>query len=198
MRAHPQALQGLDLFGGAPPEERALLAWEERHAGDRIVLLSDVWLDRPDVLDRLHTVLAGRWTRGRGELAWWAAGWQLGSWQAGQGGKFHGCCAGRQGVQSRAPQCLPCPALAVLPRSVCALPGLAARGLPILLGRAATRGCRLQPAGAAALPVCAHGAVPVVRRHRCCRALPTPARAFRGAGPRDQPVPCASGGAPAG
>lgn len=54
-----QALQGLDLFGGAPPEERALLAWEERHAGDRIVLLSDVWLDRPDVLDRLHTVLAG-------------------------------------------------------------------------------------------------------------------------------------------
>ncbi|KAL4422834.1 hypothetical protein ABPG75_009031 [Micractinium tetrahymenae] len=54
-----QALQGLDLFGGSPPEERGLLAWEERHAGDRVVLLSDVWLDRPDILHRLHTVLAG-------------------------------------------------------------------------------------------------------------------------------------------
>ncbi|KAL4448856.1 hypothetical protein ABPG77_007573 [Micractinium sp. CCAP 211/92] len=54
-----QALQGLDLFGGSPPDERALLSWEERHAGDRIVVLSDVWLDRPDILDRLHTVFAG-------------------------------------------------------------------------------------------------------------------------------------------
>lgn len=54
-----QALQGLDLFGGTPPEERQLLSWEARHADDRIVLLSDVWLDRPDVVQRLHTVLSG-------------------------------------------------------------------------------------------------------------------------------------------
>lgn len=54
------------------------------------------------------------------------------------------------------------------------------------------RGCRLQPAGAAALALCAHGALPVVRRHCHGRALPTLAGAFCSAGPRDQPVPCAS------
>lgn len=54
-----QALQGLDFFGGQVPDERQLLSWEARHADDRIVLLSDVWLDRPEVLDNLHTVLAG-------------------------------------------------------------------------------------------------------------------------------------------
>lgn len=93
LRSHPQALQGLDLFGGAPPEERALLDWEERHAGDRIVLLSDVWLDRPDILDRLHTVFAGGWEPGRGMPG---RLWQLGSchsWSE----HFAGCCAGEQG-----------------------------------------------------------------------------------------------------
>ncbi|KAI3430534.1 hypothetical protein D9Q98_005127 [Chlorella vulgaris] len=54
-----QALQGLDFFGGVVPDERQLLGWEARHAEDRIVLLSDVWLDRPDILDRLHTVFGG-------------------------------------------------------------------------------------------------------------------------------------------
>ena len=56
-----QALQGLDFFGGRVPEERQLLSWEARHAEDRIVLLSDVWLDRPEILERLHTVFAGGW-----------------------------------------------------------------------------------------------------------------------------------------
>ena len=36
-----------------------LLPPQARHAEDRVVLLSDVWLDRPDILDRLHTVFAG-------------------------------------------------------------------------------------------------------------------------------------------
>ena len=60
-----QALQGLDFFGGRVPEERQLLSWEARHSEDRIVLLSDVWLDRPEILERLHTVFAGGWV-GRG------------------------------------------------------------------------------------------------------------------------------------
>lgn len=60
-----QALQGLDFFGGVVPDERQLLGWEARHAEDRIVLLSDVWLDRPDILDRLHTVFGGGWPAAR-------------------------------------------------------------------------------------------------------------------------------------
>eukprot|EP00887_Chlorella_sp_A99_P007226 scaffold2.g7226.t1 len=48
------ALQGLDFFGGRQPEER-----DATHAEDRVVLLSDVWLDRPDVLDKLQAVFAG-------------------------------------------------------------------------------------------------------------------------------------------
>lgn len=60
-------LQGLDFFGGTVPDERALLSWEAAHASDRIVLLSDVWLDHPEILDRLHTVFAG----GARPLACW-------------------------------------------------------------------------------------------------------------------------------
>lgn len=53
------ALQGLDYFGGRRLEERDLARWRTTHANDRVVLLSDVWLDRPEVLDKLHTILAG-------------------------------------------------------------------------------------------------------------------------------------------
>lgn len=143
-----QALQGLDFFGGAAPDERQLVAWEvrrllrlpaplrrqapaaacraagaggtcgvtavghvwgghhpgdsnaparpprgtpapgsaccrapalavcarpptlaaqARHAEDRLVLLSDCWLDRPEVMDRLATVFEGR---GRAGVVW--------------------------------------------------------------------------------------------------------------------------------
>lgn len=56
------ALQGLDFFGGKqlPPqsiEERK--RWDAAHEEDRIVILSDVHLDRPEVLDRLHTIFKG-------------------------------------------------------------------------------------------------------------------------------------------
>jgi DNA polymerase epsilon subunit 2 len=58
------ALQGLDFFGGKnpakaqqTPEERG--RWEASYAEDRVVILSDVHLDRPEVLDNLHTVFRG-------------------------------------------------------------------------------------------------------------------------------------------
>lgn len=51
--------QGLDFFGGEPADERAVLDWQVAHPEDRVVFLSDVWLDRPEVLEKLHTILAG-------------------------------------------------------------------------------------------------------------------------------------------
>ena len=54
--------QGLDFFGGTPlapgeaVEAAMALAGDE---DDRIVFLSDLWLDRPATLDRLRAVLAG-------------------------------------------------------------------------------------------------------------------------------------------
>ncbi|GLC72461.1 hypothetical protein PLESTF_001250200 [Pleodorina starrii] len=65
--ALPLAAQRLNLWGGAgggcgpDSEAGALLALEEaqRGAADRIVVLANVWLDRQEVLDSLHTVLAG-------------------------------------------------------------------------------------------------------------------------------------------
>lgn len=58
------ALQGLDFFGGKnpskaqqTPEERG--RWEANYSEDRVVILSDVHLDRPEVLDNLHTVFKG-------------------------------------------------------------------------------------------------------------------------------------------
>lgn len=57
------ALQGLDCFGGrrraggATPEERA--RWAQAYGEDRVVVMSDVHLDRPEVIANLHTVLSG-------------------------------------------------------------------------------------------------------------------------------------------
>ena len=60
------ALQGLDFFGGDPRgwsrthtsvEDHA--RWRQDYSQDRVVVLSDVHLDRPEVLDNLHTVFAG-------------------------------------------------------------------------------------------------------------------------------------------
>jgi DNA polymerase epsilon subunit 2 len=57
------ALQGLDCFGGrrrsgaTSPEERA--RWAQAYDEDRIVVMSDVHLDRPEVIANLHTVLSG-------------------------------------------------------------------------------------------------------------------------------------------
>lgn len=55
-------LQGLDFFGGTPVHGELLskcLAWESAHKEDRIVLLSDVWLDRPATLAYLDAILTG-------------------------------------------------------------------------------------------------------------------------------------------
>ncbi len=53
------ALQGLDAFGGRVPDAREVARWRAAHADDRVIVFSDVWLDRPDVVDRLRRVLAG-------------------------------------------------------------------------------------------------------------------------------------------
>ena len=58
----PGYLQGMDMFGGnapAPDDVSAVAAWEAEHCDDRIVVLADVWLDRPDTFDKLHAVLSG-------------------------------------------------------------------------------------------------------------------------------------------
>jgi len=47
------ALQGLDFFGGTRPDGRRTAET------DRVVVLSDVHLDRPEVLDKLHTIFGG-------------------------------------------------------------------------------------------------------------------------------------------
>ena len=36
------------------------LEWEEAHPDDRIIFLSDIWLDKPDTCVRLETVLSGK------------------------------------------------------------------------------------------------------------------------------------------
>ena len=36
-----------------------LLQWESENEEDSVVVLSDVWLDRPETLDRLRTLFAG-------------------------------------------------------------------------------------------------------------------------------------------
>lgn len=54
--------QGLDFFGGPPLKADAALRaaeWEDGHREDRVVVLSDVWLDRPETLDKLRLLLAG-------------------------------------------------------------------------------------------------------------------------------------------
>ena len=55
-------VQGLDFFGGVPVRTEDLgpvLEWEAGREEDRVVVLSDLWLDRPETLDRLETVLDG-------------------------------------------------------------------------------------------------------------------------------------------
>lgn len=54
--------QGLDFFGGPPLKADAALRaaeWEDGQREDRVVVLSDVWLDRPDTMDKLCLLLAG-------------------------------------------------------------------------------------------------------------------------------------------
>ncbi|KAG2446253.1 hypothetical protein HXX76_000845 [Chlamydomonas incerta] len=63
----PLAAQRLNLWGGPGgavdpnSEVGGFLALEEAQRGsaDRVVVLANVWLDRPEVLDALHTVLSG-------------------------------------------------------------------------------------------------------------------------------------------
>ncbi|GLI68639.1 hypothetical protein VaNZ11_013000, partial [Volvox africanus] len=65
--ALPLAAQRLNIWGGAgggvgpDSEAGAMLALEEAQRGpmDRIVVLANVWLDRQEVLDSLHTLMAG-------------------------------------------------------------------------------------------------------------------------------------------
>ena len=130
----------------AAPAAPAVPAAQARHVEDRVVLLSDVWLDRPDILDRLHTVFAGGWNEG-----WGAA--------PGQGPAAGGCVR-------------PAPCSAVLPGRLSVAVGRCRHAEAQLLlhccAHTAARPCaalpcpcrRLQPAGAAALAVCAHGQLP--------------------------------------
>ncbi|KAK9812075.1 hypothetical protein WJX73_003331 [Symbiochloris irregularis] len=56
------AAKGLDFFGGTPvgmEDVSTTLEWEDAHEQDRIVVLSDLHLDKPETLDRLETVLEG-------------------------------------------------------------------------------------------------------------------------------------------
>ena len=56
------ARQGVDFFGGVDPrgeEAEAAAAWEAEREADRLVVLSDVWLDRPATLAALHTIFSG-------------------------------------------------------------------------------------------------------------------------------------------
>lgn len=59
----PACLQKLNLFGGRElaGEVAAALEADEasRGANDRIVVLANVWLDQPDVIDNLHYVFRG-------------------------------------------------------------------------------------------------------------------------------------------
>ena len=54
--------QGLQLFGDEQlkaSDWMAIQQAEQDAQADRMVVLSDVWLDKPDVLDSLHTIFAG-------------------------------------------------------------------------------------------------------------------------------------------
>lgn len=54
--------QGLQLFGDEQlkaSDWMAIQQAEKEAQADRMVILADVWLDKPAVLDSLHTVFAG-------------------------------------------------------------------------------------------------------------------------------------------
>ena len=56
-------MQGLDFFGGDPVGTEDLattMEWEGMREDDRIVVMSDIWLDKPDTLDRIEVVLEGK------------------------------------------------------------------------------------------------------------------------------------------
>lgn len=55
------ALQGLDVFGGNKKEMSAeeMKVWEEKYEGDRVIILSEVFLDRMEVMDKLRTIFDG-------------------------------------------------------------------------------------------------------------------------------------------
>lgn len=58
-------LQGLDFFGGQPLKGEKLvkaLEWEANHEDDRIILLSDMWLDKAETLVQLDVILSGKFT----------------------------------------------------------------------------------------------------------------------------------------
>ena len=42
-----------------PVTHDTLLQWESEHEEDSVVVLSDVWLDKPETLDRLRTLFTG-------------------------------------------------------------------------------------------------------------------------------------------
>ncbi|KAK9814165.1 hypothetical protein WJX72_001491 [[Myrmecia] bisecta] len=62
-RAESQAAaKGIDFFGGQALRGEELvkaLDWEMAHENDRIIIMSDVWLDKPETLDSLHLLLTG-------------------------------------------------------------------------------------------------------------------------------------------
>lgn len=58
----PMAAQRLNFFGGPPlsgEDEANLMGEELDHEGDRVVILSDVHLDRREVLNGLKTIFDG-------------------------------------------------------------------------------------------------------------------------------------------
>ncbi len=58
----PHNTQGLDWFGGHTPRDTLLQRAQEHEATNpeaRIVVLSDVWLDKPATLGRLEMILDG-------------------------------------------------------------------------------------------------------------------------------------------
>ena len=62
-------MQGLDFFGGRPLREedaRRAAEWERENGDARIVILADLWLDRPDTLLKLQRVLNGEQGPGPG------------------------------------------------------------------------------------------------------------------------------------
>ena len=55
-------VQHLDFFGGRRPSEEEALQFQahvEEAADDRVVFLSDVWLDKPATHDRLRAIFEG-------------------------------------------------------------------------------------------------------------------------------------------
>ena len=56
-------LQGVDFFGGEPLKNEddlmKAVEWESEHEEDRIVFISDIWLDDPGTLPSLDAIFSG-------------------------------------------------------------------------------------------------------------------------------------------